>query len=258
MTQSPTLDAASLDAAAGPSVDPAEVARFAAMADEWWDPNGKFRPLHKFNPVRLGYIRDRLAQHFGRDPLAAKPLAGLRVLDIGCGGGLVAEPMARLGATIVAIDASARNIGIASTHAARMGLAIDYRHTTAESLVAAGEIFDAVLSLEVVEHVADPAGFLGDCGRLVRPGGAMLVATLNRTPKAFLLAIVGAEYVLGWLPRGTHEWKKFVRPGEISDALRVPGLAVTHMTGVAYNPILDVWKLGRDLDVNYMAFAVRA
>ncbi len=246
------------DAAAGSSVDPAEVARFAAMAEEWWDPTGKFRPLHKFNPVRLGYIRDRIAQHFGRDPLAAKPLAGLRLLDIGCGGGLIAEPMARLGASVTAIDASARNIAIASTHAAKMGLEIDYRHATAEDLVAAGEAFDAVLSLEVVEHVADCAGFLADCGRLVRAGGAMVVATLNRTPKAFLLAIVGAEYVLRWLPRGTHEWRKFVTPGEIADALRDTGLSITHMTGVSYNPVLDVWKLGRDLDVNYMAFAVKA
>jgi 2-polyprenyl-6-hydroxyphenyl methylase/3-demethylubiquinone-9 3-methyltransferase len=246
------------DAAAGSSVDPAEIARFAAMADEWWDPTGKFRPLHKFNPVRLGYIRDRLAQHFGRDPLGAKPLAGLRLLDIGCGGGLIAEPMARLGASVVAIDASARNIGIASTHAGRMGLSIDYRHATAEDLVAAGETFDAVLSLEVVEHVADANGFLADCGWLVRPGGAMVVATLNRTPKAFLLAIVGAEYVLRWLPRGTHEWRKFVTPGEVAEALREPGLAITHVTGVSYNPVLDVWKLGRDLDVNYMAFAVKA
>jgi len=246
------------DAAPGPSVDPAEIARFAAMADEWWDPTGKFKPLHKFNPVRLGYIRDRIAQHCGRDPLAAKPLAGLRLLDIGCGGGLIAEPMARLGADVVAIDASAKNIGIASNHATRMGLAIDYRHATAEDLVAAGEQFDAVLSLEVVEHVADVNGFLASCGALVRPGGALVVATLNRTPKAFLLAIVGAEYVLGWLPRGTHEWKKFVRPGEIAEALRAPGLAVTHMTGVAFNPVLDTWRLARDLDVNYMAFAVKA
>jgi len=245
------------DAAIGASVDPAEIARFAAMADEWWDPAGKFKPLHKFNPVRLGYIRDRLAQHFGRDPLGAKPLAGLRLLDIGCGGGLVAEPMARLGATVVAIDASAKNIAIASNHAARMGLAIDYRHATAEDLVAAGEQFDAVLSLEVVEHVADVDLFLGNCGDLVRAGGALVVATLNRTPKAFLLAIVGAEYVMRWLPRGTHEWKKFVRPGEISDALRKPGLAVTHVTGVAFNPILNTWRLARDLDVNYMAFAVK-
>jgi 2-polyprenyl-6-hydroxyphenyl methylase/3-demethylubiquinone-9 3-methyltransferase len=245
------------DAAIGASVDPAEIARFAAMADEWWDPAGKFKPLHKFNPVRLGYIRDRLAQHFGRDPLGAKPLAGLRLLDIGCGGGLVAEPMARLGATVVAIDASAKNIAIASNHAARMGLAIDYRHATAEDLVAAGEQFDAVLSLEVVEHVADVDLFLSNCGDLVRAGGALVVATLNRTPKAFLLAIVGAEYVMRWLPRGTHEWKKFVRPGEISDALRKPGLAVTHVTGVAFNPILDTWRLARDLDVNYMAFAVK-
>jgi 2-polyprenyl-6-hydroxyphenyl methylase/3-demethylubiquinone-9 3-methyltransferase len=251
-------DIQAADAAAGPSVDPAEIARFAAMADEWWDPTGKFRPLHKFNPVRLGYIRDRLSAHFGRDPLAPRPLDGLRVLDIGCGGGLVCEPMARLGAAVTGIDASAKNIGIASNHAGRMGLAVDYRHTTAEALVAAGERFDVVLSLEVVEHVADPSRFLADCGTLVRPGGAMVVATLNRTPKAILLAIVGAEYVLGWLPRGTHEWRKFVRPGEVADALRGPGLAVADMTGVSFNPILDVWRLGRDLDVNYMVFAVKA
>lgn len=245
------------DAAIGTSVDPAEIARFAAMADEWWDPAGKFKPLHKFNPVRLGYIRDRLARHFGRDPLGPKPLAGLRILDIGCGGGLVAEPMARLGATVVGIDASAKNIGVAANHAGRMGLAIDYRHTTAEALVEAGESFDAVLSLEVVEHVADVGEFLGACGALVRPGGAMLVATLNRTPKAFLLAIVGAEYVLRWLPKGTHEWSKFVKPEEACEALRKAGLETTDLTGVSYNPILDVWRLTRDLDVNYMGFAIK-
>ncbi|MBN9496047.1 MAG: bifunctional 2-polyprenyl-6-hydroxyphenol methylase/3-demethylubiquinol 3-O-methyltransferase UbiG [Alphaproteobacteria bacterium] len=227
------------------------------MADEWWDPAGKFRPLHKFNPVRLGYIRDRLARHFGRDPLGAKPLDGLRILDIGCGGGLVAEPLARMGAAMTAIDASAKNIGIASNHAARMGLAIDYRHTTAEDLVAAGESFDAVLSLEVVEHVADPKEFLASCGALVRPGGAMVVATLNRTPKAFLLAIVGAEYVLRWLPKGTHEWAKFVKPAEMCEGLRAAGLETTDLTGVTYNPLLDTWRLARDMDVNYMGFAIK-
>lgn len=245
------------DAAPGSSVDPAEIARFAAMADEWWDPAGKFRPLHKFNPVRLGYIRDRLARHFGRDPLGAKPLDGLRILDIGCGGGLVAEPLARMGAAMTAIDASAKNIGIASNHAERMGLAIDYRHTTAEDLVAAGESFDAVLSLEVVEHVADPKEFLASCGALVRPGGAMVVATLNRTPKAFLLAIVGAEYVLRWLPKGTHEWAKFVKPAEMCEGLRSAGLETTDLTGVTYNPLLDTWRLARDMDVNYMGFAIK-
>ena len=245
------------DTAAGRTVDAAEVERFSRMADEWWNPRGKFRPLHKFNPVRLGYIRDRLARHFGRDPLAPNPLAGLRLLDIGCGGGLVAEPMARLGAQVVGIDASAKNIGIASNHAGRMGLAIEYRHTTAEALVAAGEKFDAVLSLEVVEHVADVNSFLADCGALVRPGGALLLATLNRTPKAFLLAIVGAEYVLRWLPKGTHEWSKFVKPEEACEALRAAGLETTDLTGVSYNPILDVWRLGRDLDVNYMGFAIK-
>jgi 2-polyprenyl-6-hydroxyphenyl methylase/3-demethylubiquinone-9 3-methyltransferase len=244
------------DAATGSSVDPAEIARFAAMADEWWDPTGKFKPLHKFNPVRLAYIRDRLALHFGRDPLSAKPLAGLRLLDIGCGGGLVAEPMARLGADVVAIDASAKNIGIASNHAERMGLSIDYRHATAEDLVAAGEKFDAVLSLEVVEHVADVAGFLGNCGTLVRAGGALVVATLNRTPKAFLLAIVGAEYVLRWLPRGTHDWQKFLKPSEVAALLRENGLTLGGISGARLNPLIRQLKPHpTDTSINYLLWA---
>lgn len=247
----------STQAADRSTVDPAEIARFEAMAAQWWDPAGKFRPLHRFNPIRLGWIRDRLVGHFKRDAAALRPLEGLRVLDVGCGGGLVAEPMARLGADVVAIDASERNVGVARLHAEQVGLAIDYRCATAESLVAAGERFDVVLSLEVVEHVADVDAFLEACATLVRPGGALVVATINRTPQAFALAIVGAEYVLRWLPRGTHQWSKFVRPSELSRALRPTGLALRELTGVAYNPLSDSWRVTRDLGVNYMAFATR-
>ncbi len=243
--------------AASVSVDPAEVARFAAMAAEWWDPEGKFRPLHRFNPVRLGFIRDRVAARFGRDPLAPRPLAGLRLLDIGCGGGLIAEPMARLGAEVVGADAAERSIAVARLHAEQSGLGIDYRCTTAEGLAAAGESFDVVLSLEVVEHVADLDAFVAACGTLVRPGGLMVVATLNRTLKAFALAVVGAEYVLGWLPRGTHDWNRFVRPHELARALRAAGLNLAEVTGVTYNPLTDEWRLGRDTDVNYLAVALK-
>jgi 2-polyprenyl-6-hydroxyphenyl methylase/3-demethylubiquinone-9 3-methyltransferase len=244
-----------MPASAPSSVDPDEVARFGALAEEWWDPNGRFRPLHEFNPVRLAFIRDRLVGHFARDPHSLTPLAGLKLLDIGCGGGLVAEPMARLGAMVVGIDATARNIGIAREHAARAGLAIDYRHATAEALVAAGERFDAVLNLEVVEHVAAPEPFIGACAQLLAPGGAMIVATLNRTARAWALAIVGAEYVLGWLPRGTHRWDKFVRPAELAAALRRHGLAVAELTGVRFDPFRREWSLSRDLAVNYMVYA---
>lgn len=239
------------------TVDENEVARFAAMADEWWDPHGKFRPLHKFNPVRLTFIRDRLCRHFGRDPLAERSLAGLRVLDIGCGGGLLCEPLARMGAHVVGVDAAERNVRVARLHAERSGLDIDYRHATAEDLAAAGARFDAVLNMEVVEHVADVGLFLGACARMVDSRGLMIVATLNRTAKAFALAVVGAEYVLRWLPRGTHDWRKFVRPSEIADALRPEGMKVVELTGVAYNPVSDRWTTTHDLDVNYMALATR-
>ena len=245
-----TLDARS-------SIDPDEIARFEAMAAEWWDPNGKFRPLHRFNPVRLAWIRDRLLARFGRDGASPRPLEGLRILDIGCGGGLVSEPMARLGADVVGVDASHRNVEVARIHAAQGGLAIDYRQGTAEDLLAAGERFDAVLSLEVVEHVADPAAFLGACAGLVAPGGALFVATINRTPQAFVLAIVGAEYVLRWLPRGTHSWSKFVRPSEVAAALRPTGLELREFAGMSYNPLRDAWSAGRDLGVNYIAYATR-
>lgn len=243
---------------AAASVDPEEIAKFTAMAEAWWDPDGKFRPLHRFNPVRLAYIRDRLCSHFGRDPKDERPLAGLRLLDIGCGGGLLSEPLARLGAEMTGLDAAEKNIRIASLHAAESKLDIDYRHATAEDLAAAGESFDAVLNMEVVEHVADVDSFLGASAALVRPGGVMVVATLNRTPKSFLLAIVGAEYVLRWLPRGTHEWRRFVRPSELSQGLRRAGLEIAEMTGVAFNPLTDRWRLApRDLDVNYMILAER-
>ena len=239
--------------AGGASVDPAEIAKFRAMADAWWDPAGKFRPLHRLNPVRIAYVRDQALRRFGRDPKAARPLAGLCLLDIGCGGGLLAEPMARLGATVVGIDAAERNIEIAREHARASRLAIDYRTATAEALAAAGERFDLVLNMEVIEHVAEPATFLATSLRLLAPGGLMVLATLNRTAKSFALAIVGAEYVLGWLPRGTHDWRRFLRPSELARMLRPEGAAIVDLVGVAYSPIADEWRLGRDLDVNYMA-----
>ncbi len=240
------------------SVDDSEVAKFAALAESWWDSEGPFRPLHKFNPVRIRFIRDRLAGHFNRDPLAPEPLAGLRLLDIGCGGGLLTEPLTRLGATVVGIDATEKNIRIAALHAEQGGLSIDYRHTTAEALDEAGERFDAVLNMEVVEHVADVDAFLTASGNLVGTGGLMIAATLNRTAKSFALAIVGVEYVLRWLPRGTHDWRRFVRPSELAAGLRHASMTVTSLTGVVFNPLTGIWSLSeRDLDVNYMAVAVR-
>ena len=241
-----------------PSIDPDEVAKFSAMADEWWDPAGKFKPLHKFNPVRLRYIRDMAERHFDLEPKLKRPLEGLRLLDIGCGGGLVSEPMARLGAEVVSVDASEANIKTAMTHAEAAGLKIDYRVGTAEGLIEAGEpLFDIVLNLEVVEHVADPAQFLTDTSHLVKPGGFMLVATINRTAKAFALAIVGAEYVLRWLPRGTHEFDKFLKPREIDEALSKAGMNTEPPQGVFYNPIADSWRLSNDHSVNYMIMATR-
>ncbi|WP_420346479.1 bifunctional 2-polyprenyl-6-hydroxyphenol methylase/3-demethylubiquinol 3-O-methyltransferase UbiG [Pelagibius sp.] len=255
--QSPTAntDPANIDTA---SVDPDEIAKFTAMAEAWWDPDGKFRPLHRFNPVRLGYIRDKLCSHFDRDPTAERPLEGLRILDVGCGGGLLSEPMARLGAAVTGLDAAEKNIRIARLHAAESRLEIDYRHGSVEDLAAAGAAFDAVLNMEVVEHVADVGSFLGASAAVVRPGGIMVVATLNRTPKSFLLAIVGAEYVLRWLPRGTHDWRRFLRPSELAGDLRAGGLEIAEMTGVAFNPLTDSWRLApRDLDVNYMVLATK-
>jgi len=242
----------------GASVDAAEIARFAALADEWWDPRGSFRPLHRLNPARLTYIRDRLCAHFGRDATSFRPLDGLRLADIGCGGGLLCEPMARLGARVTGLDAAERNIAVARAHAERMGLDIDYRHATVESAAAAGERYDVVLNMEVVEHVADVDGFLRASAEVVAPGGAMIVATLNRTARAFALAIVGAEYLLRWLPRGTHDWRRFLRPSELAAGLRAGGLAVEEFAGLVYDPLRDAWRVDpRDIAINYMGFAVK-
>jgi len=235
-----------------------EVARFAAIADAWWDPDGAFRPLHRLNPVRIAYIRDRLARHFGRDPLADKPLKGLTVLDIGCGGGLIAEPLTRLGARVTGIDADAEAVRVANAHAAEFGLNIAYRHRLPETLADEKGRYDAVLNLEVVEHVADRDAFLAAAARLMKPNGAMVLSTINRTLKALALAKIGAEYVLRWLPAGTHDWRKFVRPSELAAGLAAAGVAVAEFDGVVYSPLFDEWRLGRDLAVNYMAFAVKA
>lgn len=247
-----------MSAPASRTVDDAEIAKFSALAGEWWDPAGKFAPLHRLNPVRLGYIRDRACAHFGRDAKSLVPLTGLTLVDIGCGGGLIAEPMARLGASVTAIDAGEAGIDAARVHAAQCGLAIDYRRATAEELAAEARTFDIVLNLEVVEHVADAKGFLAATARLVRPGGMTVAATLNRTAKAYLLAIVGAEYVLGWVARGTHDWRRFVRPAELAQGLALGGVDLTEMTGVAFDPLRRQWRLSPgDLSVNYMAFGIR-
>jgi len=237
------------------TIDAEEVAKFTAMAAEWWDPHGKFRPLHKFNPVRLAYIRDHVCARFDRDPKADKPLAGLRLLDIGCGGGLLSEPMARLGAEVVGADASKANIKTASLHAEAQGLEIDYRATTAEQLAASGETFDVILNMEVIEHVADPHGFVASCAEMLAPQGCMFLATLNRTLKSFGLAIVGAEYVLGWLPRGTHDWHKFITPDELEAMVFNVGLKINQSTGVSFNPLINKWRKTGDMAVNYMAIA---
>lgn len=241
-----------------PSIDADEVAKFSAMAAEWWDPKGKFRPLHKFNPVRLGYIRDTLEENFGLERASRKPLEGLKLLDIGCGGGLVSEPMARLGAEVTGVDASEANIKTAMTHAEQSGLEIDYRAGTAEALLEeeAGP-FDIVLNLEVVEHVADPDRFLRDTARLVAPGGVMVVATINRTPLALATAIIGAEYVLGWLPRGTHQYDKLVKPSEVRSALEASGMDVRDAAGMSYSPLADAWRVSNNTRVNYMMVATR-
>ncbi|MFQ5533912.1 MAG: bifunctional 2-polyprenyl-6-hydroxyphenol methylase/3-demethylubiquinol 3-O-methyltransferase UbiG [Sphingomonadales bacterium] len=240
-----------------PSVDQTEIERFEAIADAWWDPGGDFAPLHKLNPVRLEYIRDHLCRHFDLKPDAARPLDGLSVLDIGCGGGLLCEPMARLGARVTGADASQKNIDIAALHARNSGLEIDYRSTTAEDLAAAGARFDVVLNMEVIEHVADVDSFLSACSALIKPGGVMFLATISRTFKSFAFAIVGTEYVLRWLPRGTHDWHRFLKPKELTDKLGRAGLDVRDLTGVSYDPLADRWATSRDLDVNYLMVAER-
>ena len=240
------------------SIDPAEVERFSRIAAEWWDPRGKFAPLHKFNPVRLGFIRDQALYRFGRDPKARRPFEGLRLLDIGCGGGLLSEPMTRLGFRVTGVDASERNIATAATHAAEQGLSIDYRASTAEALIVGGEPpFDVILNMEVIEHVADPGEYLRCCAALLKPGGLMIVATLNRTLKALALAKVGAEYVLRWLPAGTHDWSKFLKPEELRSFLASESVVVDGPFGVAFNPLTGRWTESTDTDVNYMMTVVR-
>lgn len=240
-----------------PSLDPSEVEKFSAMAAEWWNPKGKFGVLHVFNPVRLQFIKEQVTARTGRDPLERQPLAGLRLLDIGCGGGLLSEPMARLGAAVTGVDPSERNIKTASVHRDEMGLDIDYRVGTAEDLARAGELFDVILNMEVIEHVADPRAFTATCASMLKPGGLMIVATLNRTLKSFGLAIIGAEYVLGWLPKGTHQWEKFIKPDELRGWLDDNGLTVKDELGVTYSPFNRQWRPSRDMDVNYMLVAQR-
>ncbi len=244
--------------AANATVDAAEIAKFEAMAAEWWDAEGKFKPLHMMNPVRLGYITSQVAAEFGRDLKAPKPFAGLRILDIGCGGGLLSEPMARLGAEVVGADAAERNIPVAQVHAEQMGLTIDYRHTTAEALAEAGETFDVVLNMEVVEHVADPGAYLSACHDLLRSGGLMICSTINRNPKSYMMAIVGAEVVMRWLPRGTHDWQKFITPDELYELIRGAGLDPVDRKGFVFNPLSWQWRVSdRDLSVNYVTASVR-
>lgn len=239
------------------TIDQSEIDHFSSLAAQWWDPTGKFKPLHKFNPVRLTYIREKLCEHFNRDVRAPDALKGLRILDIGCGGGLLSEPMAKMGADVVGADAGATNIEVARLHACQSGVDVDYRATTAEDLAAAGEKFDVVLNMEVVEHVADVDLFMTACAEMVKPGGLMVVATINRTAKAKALAIFMAEQVLRWLPRGTHQYEKLVRPEELEAPLNASGMQVIDRLGVFYNPITDSWNRSRDMDVNYMILAER-
>ncbi len=247
-----------MSSAAINTVDDSEIAKFEAMAAEWWDPNGKFKPLHMLNPCRLDYITAQIAAEFDCDLKTQAPLAGLRILDIGCGGGLLSEPMARLGADVVGADAAERNIPVAQLHAEQSGLTIDYRHTTAEALAEAGEQFDAVLNMEVVEHVADPLIYLTACRQLMKPGGLMVCSTLNRNPKSFAMAILGAEWVMRWLPKGTHDWSKFITPDELFDLLRRAGLDPVDKTGFVFNPLSWNWSLSdRDLSCNYTTTSVK-
>lgn len=238
------------------TIDQAEVAKFEAMAAEWWDPEGKFKPLHMLNPCRLDYITRQIVAEFGRDLAETEPFRGLRLLDIGCGGGLLSEPMARLGADVVGADAAEGNIPVARIHAAQSGLAIDYRHTTAEALAAGGEKFDVVLNMEVIEHVADPEAYMKACADLMKPGGMMITSTINRNPKSFLMAIVGAEHIMRWLPKGTHEWRRFITPDELYDLIRKAGLEPLDRKGFVFNPLSWSWSISdRDLSVNYVTAA---
>ena len=237
------------------TVDAGEVARFAALADEWWNPRGKMRPLHKFNPVRLAFVRDHACEHYGNDPKSLDCLSGLRILDVGCGGGILAEPLARLGASVVGIEPAEENVAAARLHAEKSGVPVDYRATTVEALAETGERFDIVIASEVVEHVADLGLFVHRCAECVSPGGLMAVTTINRTLKSFAFAIVGAEYVLRWLPVGTHRWDKFVTPEELQRAFDGAGLSVVDEAGIVYSPLADEWRRANDVDVNYMMLA---
>jgi len=242
-----------MSAAQKTTVDPAEIAKFEAMAAEWWELDGKFKPLHMMNPVRLDYITRQIAAEFGRDPAAARPFEGLRLLDIGCGGGLLCEPMARLGATVVGADAAPRNIPVAQIHAEQSGLDIDYRHITAEDLAANGEKFDVVLNMEVVEHVANPLAYLTACRTLLKPGGLHICSTINRNPKSYVMAIFGAEVVMRWLPKGTHDWSKFITPDELHALLAEAGLTPVDKKGFKFNPVTWAWHISdSDLSVNYV------
>jgi 2-polyprenyl-6-hydroxyphenyl methylase / 3-demethylubiquinone-9 3-methyltransferase len=241
----------------GDTIDPAEVARFAAQAASWWDPAGSFRPLHRLNPARLQIIRNRLITHFGRDSNSLAPFEGLDLIDIGCGGGLIAEPMARLGFAVTAIDADQEAIAVAKAHGKTSGLHIDYRAATAEALMRRRRRFDVVLALEIIEHVPNPAAFIAACSALLKPGGAFIGATLNRTPQSYALAIVGAEYLFGWVPRGTHDWRRFLRPSEFVLGLRRAGLSAVQLTGLRYRLTSGDWAPADDLSVNYMVMAVK-
>jgi 2-polyprenyl-6-hydroxyphenyl methylase/3-demethylubiquinone-9 3-methyltransferase len=244
--------------AAQSTIDPEEVAKFEAMAAEWWNPAGPFKPLHMLNPCRLDYMNAQIAAEFDRDLDSHAPFSGLRMLDVGCGGGLLCEPLARLGADVVGVDAAGGNIAVAEVHAAQSGLAIDYRHATAEDLAAAGETFDVVLAMEVVEHVSDPAMLLAACRRMLRPGGLLICSTLNRTPQSFAKAIIGAEYLMGWLPKGTHDWSKFLTPDELHALLGTAGLDPVDAKGFVFNPVTWQWSLSaRDLGVNYVMTSVK-
>ena len=240
------------------TVDPSEIAKFEAMAAEWWDLNGKFKPLHMLNPCRLDYITQQIAGEFDHDLKTPAPFKGLRILDIGCGGGLLAEPMARLGADVVGADAAAGNIPVAQIHAEQSGLDIDYRHTTAEAMAGAGELFDVVLNMEVVEHVASPIDYLRACHDLLKPGGLHICSTINRNPKSYMMAIIGAEHIMRWLPKGTHEWSKFITPEELFDLIRTAGLDPVDRKGFVFNPVAWSWSLSdRDLSVNYVTASLR-
>jgi len=241
------------------TIDPKEVAKFEAMATEWWDTDGKFKPLHMLNPTRLDYIVEQIAAEFTRNLSIKNPFKDLRILDIGCGGGLLSEPMARLGATVVGADAAERNIPVAQIHAEQSGLKIDYRHTSAEAIVQTGETFDVILNMEVVEHVADPLGFLTACKNLLKPNGLMLCSTINRNPKSYLMAIIGAEHIMRWLPKGTHEWDKFITPDELFELIKSAGLNPVDRKGFVFNPFKWSWSISdKNLSVNYVTASIKS